>query len=308
MGFTKIFLNVLVMLVYMMFGFLLTKAGKAESEQAKSISGFLIYVCCPCMIFSSFFSMEKSDENIRQAGLFFVFCFLLLLLFFGILWLIFRKKYEDGRYRILTASALMGNVGFFGLPLVVSLFPDQPIVACYSTMYVTAMNIFVFTVGVWLITKDRKYISLKAAIFNPTVLSALVAIPIFLLQPKIPALVTDSVSLLGKMTTPLCMLILGMRLASMKFREIFSQPFVYFACAMKLIVFPLFAFLCVRWFPGLDETFRVTVCVLSAAPSASVLLSLAELHGCEQKLSANVLLLTTLFSLITMPLLMLLFA
>ena len=79
-------------------------------------------------------------------------------------------------HRILTVGAVLGNVGFFGLPLVTGLFPDQPIVACYSTMYITSMNFLVFTLGVFFITQKKQYVSLKAAILNPTTLAVAVAI------------------------------------------------------------------------------------------------------------------------------------
>ena len=71
---------------------------------------------------------------------------------------------------------------------------------------------------------------------------------------------------------------------------------------------PLVAYGIVLLIPGLDETFRDCMLILSAAPSAAVILSLAELHRCEQELSANVVLLTTLASIVTLPLLSLLIA
>lgn len=308
MASTIVFNNVLTMLLYMFSGFLLVKTKKVVTDHAKSISGFLVYVCGPCMIISAFQSMEYSLELFTSAMIFFAVTLLLQLLFFILLYIILNKRLKNpktARYRILAAGSTMGNVGFFGLPLVTSLFPDQPIVACYSTLYVTSMNLLVFTLGVYLITNDKKFISVKEAIFNPTFLATLVAVPMYLLQFHFPSAIGSAVSMLGKVSTPICMLVLGLRLASMEFKKTFTRPIIYVICVLKLIIFPLFAYGCVYFLPFADETFKICIFVLSAVPTASVVLSLAEVHECERKMSANVVTLTTLLSVITIPLMML---
>ena len=289
--FTVVFTNVLTMLLFLSFGFVLVKARKGESSHAKSFSGFLIYVCSPAMIISAFQSMDYSLDNLQKIGVFFLVTLTVQLLFFLALYALLRKKFDNAKYRILTAGALFGNVGFFGMPMVTALFPNESVVACYSTMFTTSMNFLVFTVGVFLITNDRRYISPKTALLNPTTLSVLAALPLYLLQIHFPAQLNNTVALLGKMTTPLCML--------------FTRSFAYVVCLLKLLVFPLFAFLCVFFLPFFDTTFKVSLLVLSAAPSAAVILSLSELHECEQELSANVTLLTTLLSIVTVPLILL---
>lgn len=305
MGYTTVFTNVLMMMFYLACGYAVVKARKGESSHAKSFSGLLVYVCGPAMILDSFQSMEYSPENSIKLVWFFLVSLAVQALFFILLWILFHKKYEDARYRILSAGAILGNVGFFGLPLVTALFPGESVVACYSITYIVSMNLLLFTVGVYLITLDRKYISIKAAIFNPTTLTMLVAVPLYLWQIHFPAQVGSMVALLGKMSTPICMVVLGMRLAAVKIKALFLRPFAYGVCALKLILFPLFAYLCVCFIPGLEDSFKICVFVLSAAPSASVILAQAELHECEQELSANVVLLTTLLSVVTLPLLFL---
>ena len=305
MGFWIVFLNVLVMLLFLSCGFFLVKAHKCEASHAKSFSGFLLYICNPAMVINAFQSMEYSSESIGRLVSFFIATLLIQLLFFGILYGIFHRKYADAKYRILTVGAIMGNVGFFGLPVVTALFPEEPIAACYSTMYIISMNLLVFTIGVFLITNDRKFISVRSALVNPTTVALLLALPLFLFHIQLPPFLGNAVALLGKMTTPICMVILGLRLSTISWKKLFTRPFVYAVCLLKLIVFPLFAYLCVCFLPGLDTTFKISLLVLSAAPSASVVLSLAELHECEQELCANVAVLTTLCSIITLPLLLL---
>ena len=305
MGFTVVFFNVLTMLLYLSCGFILVKARKSMAAHAKSFSGFLLYICNPAMVINAFQSMEYSPDSFKKLGCFFAVTLLIQLLFFGILYVILHRKYENAKYRLLTIGAFMGNVGFFGLPLVSALFPDHPIAACYSTMYIISMNLLIFTLGIFLITNNRRFISLKSALINPTTVALLIALPLFFLRIRLPEFPGNAIALLGKMTTPVCMLILGMRLSTLPLKSLFTKPFVYTVSLLKLVVFPLFAYACVLFVPGLDQTFKISLLVLSAAPSASMIVSLSELYECERELSANVSVLTTLLSVITLPLLML---
>ncbi len=293
--------NVAVLLAYMLLGFLLCKSKKAVVSHAKSMSGLLLFVLSPAMIINSFLQLEYSEENVVRIVKCFLVTLILQIAFFGVLFFILHKKYEDAKYRILTLGGVLGNVGFFGMPVISGLFPDDPIVLCYSSINVMSMNLIVFTIGVFLITNDKKYVSVRSAILNPTTLSIVAALPLFIFQVNLPDVVENSVGILAKSVTPICMFILGMRLSATKLKPLFTRPFVYGTCALKLIAFPVFAFLCVKWLPFLDDTLKTSVIVLAAAPSGAVIESLAELHECEQELSANVVLLTTILSIVTMP-------
>ena len=157
------------------------------------------------------------------------------------------------------------------------------------------------------LTGDKKYISLRAAFLNPTVLSVAAGLVLYILKAKtwLPALLQDGFRTIGAMSTPLCMLILGIRLATMDFRKLFTTPLVWLIAAGKLLVFPLFCYLLVLAFP-FDPVFRGSILILAATPCASILLNLAEIHHNGQELAANCALLTTLLSVATIPLLSLL--
>lgn len=293
------------MFLYLIPAFILVKIGKADDKHAKSLSAILIYACGPAMVISAFQSVEYSKNNLKMMGIFFLVSLVVQALIMIIIFLILKKKYDDSKYRILTISSAMGNVGFFGLPLVKALFPNDPIVTCYSSVYVMSMNLLAFTMGVYAITKNKKYMSIKSALLNPTTFAILFSLPLFIFEIKFPTLLFDSVNLLGKMTTPLCMFVLGMRLAKVDIKKLFLRPFVYISCLIKLVVFPLFAYCCIYFIKGLDYAFKGSLLVLSAAPSAAIILSLAELHSTEQELSANVVLLSTILCIITIPLVLL---
>ncbi|MBR5250797.1 MAG: AEC family transporter [Clostridia bacterium] len=317
--------NVLTMLAFMLCGYLLTILKKGNVSHAKTLSAVLIYICCPAMILSSWQSMKYTPQNALQTGLFFVVSLVIQLLFFAVMYLILKNKInpkkqtnangdanaqqtqsDDAKYRLLAMGSMIGNVGFFGLPLVSALFPNEPMVACFSCVYVVSMNLLVFTLGVFLLTGDKKHISLKSAILNPSTLAVLFALPFFFFKVTFPTAILTPIDLLGKMSTPLCMFILGMRLANANKKNLFTRPMVWLGCLLKLVVFPLFVYLLVTFLPFFDATFKASLLVLSATPSAVIILSLAEFHEREQELSANVILLSTLLSVITLPLIILL--
>lgn len=293
------------MLVYMSFGFVLCKAKKGVASHAKTLSALLVYILTPAMILKSFLATEFSLDSLKEIGIFFAATLVIQLLFFLILFLVLRKRYGEAKFRIFTVASVLGNVGFFGLPLITGIFPDEPIVACYSSVFVLSMNLLVFTMGIFMITNDRKYISIKSAILNPTTLSLVVALPLFVCGVDFPEIVDAPINILAGAVTPVCMIILGMRLSVTDLKMLFMRPFVYATCLMKLIVFPLFAYLLVCFIPFFDQIFKISILVLCATPSGAIITSLAELHECEQELSANVVLLTTVLSLVTLPVLLL---
>jgi len=303
------FFNVLLALMYMVPGYILCKTKKAVASHMSTVSAILIYICSPCMVVSSFMAMDYSLENLINMMLFFAVSFAVQLVFLLGAYLLLRKKFHINKYRMLAIGSVLGNCGFFGMPLIKALLPENPEVACYSSIYVISMNLLVFTAGVYCLTTDKKYISVKSAFMNPAFFSFIIAMPLYVTgaMGKLPSLVTDAVTLLGRMTTPVCMLILGIRLATMDFKKLFTNPFVYLVCVGKLIVFPLFAFAVVFFIP-LPHSFKASLMILAATPCASIILNLAEIHNKEQEMSANCILLSTLLCILTIPVLSLLIA
>lgn len=299
--------RVLITLCYVIPGYVLCKIKKASEQHLSTLSAVLIYFGSPCLIVSSFLSLEYSKQAFIKMCYFALTTFAVQAIFITILFFILKKKYSDAKYRILNIGCVLGNVGFFGLPIVKSLFPSDPIASCYSAVFVVTMNVIVFTMGIYCLTNDKKYMSLKRAIISPSNLGLVIGLPLFLLSSKftLSKEVIQAVGAVEKMTTPLCMVILGIRLASVPLKEIFLNPFTYLICFGKLIVFPLFCYLCVYFLP-FNAVFKACVVILAGTPCASIVLNLSEIHNGEKNLPANSILLSTFFCFITIPLLALL--
>ena len=307
-SFSVTFGNVLLMLLYLLPGFFLCRCRKVKPDHLSTPSVILLYVCGPGMFLNALIDLDVSPGLTARMGLFILFSLagetalmLLILLLLG------KNRRQEFGLRMLSIASVMGNVGFFGMPVVRALFPGAPEAAVYSCMFNVSLNIVAWTVGIFTLTGEKKYISLKAALINPSVLAAAGGFILYLLKSNtwLPELVHGGFRTLGAMSTPLCMLIFGIRLATMDPKKLFTTPLVWLISAGKLIVFPLFCWALTLPF-DLDPVFRGSILILAATPCASILLNLAEIHHNGQELAANCALLSTLLSVITIPLLSLL--
>ena len=171
-------------------------------------------------------------------------------------------------------------------------------------MFFMAMNILMWTLVSFIITRDRRYISLKKVFVNPSVIAMGVALVLFFGRIRITGQISDMVTTLSRMSTVLCMLILGMRLAVVPFKPIFTSKLQYMAVALKLFVFPLFALAVCSLLP-VERNFVLSIYIICCAPTGNLVLSFAEILGEGQDTAANVVLLSTLLSMITIPLMLL---
>jgi len=305
--FSVTFSNVLLMLLYLIPGFLLYKVKKVHTDHLSSMSVILLYVCGPGMFLNALIDPDASPSLPGKMGLFILFSLIGEIALMLLISLLLGKRRKEFGFRMLSIASVMGNVGFFGMPVVRVLFPGAPEAAVYSCMFNVSLNIVAWTVGVYTLTGEKKYISLRAALLNPSVIAAAVGFGLYLANAKtwLPELVQNGFKTLGAMSTPLCMLILGIRLAAMNPKKLFTTPIVWAACAGKLIVFPLFCWALTLPFP-LDPVFRASILMLAGTPCASILFNLSEIHHNGQEMAANCALLSTLCSIITIPLLSLL--
>lgn len=292
---------VLTMFAYAIPGFLLIKSKLIKPDQIKAFSVLLLYVCSPCLTLYSFQKIQFTTQNALNLGIFFLLSLGIQLLSLGIIFLIFKKKQQDVRYRVATIGAVFGNIGFMGVPLVEALLPNYPEAVAYSAIFVTSMNILSWTLGCAILTHDKKHAQLKKVFLNPTTLILLIALPLFFTNTVLPEKIAYPISLVGRMSTPVCMLILGMRFATVKLSELFLDTTVYLTSIIKLVLFPFLGFLLVYFLP-ISYAIKATLFLLCCCPTASMVLNYAEINKLGQKNAANAVLASTIFSMLTIPL------
>ena len=292
-----------ILLLYAVPGFILSKTKAVTTDNLPALSKILMYVCQPCLTLYTFNDVDFTPKLFKNLLLFLLVITIVQLIMIGAFFLIFRKKQADVRYRIYTIASTFGNCAFFGVPILEALLPNTDAVV-FTNMYFVSMSVLGWTVASAVITHDKKYISLKKIIFNPAIIIMAVALPLFILKIKLPGQLYNAVSIVGKMTTPLCMIIMGIRLGSMSFKRIFAGKMQYAIVAVKQMIFPLLALGAAYLIPW-EGYIRQTMFILACCPVASMILMFAELLGEGQEDASNMLLIGTMFSVVTMPVMLL---
>ena len=293
--------TVTMMFLYAIPAYLLVKAKIAKPQSISGLASILLYICTPSIIVHGFQSIEFSLEVIKRLGLFFLFSIMIHLFMFGIAWFAIRKKRDDIKYRIITIASACGNCGFFGIPLIKALLPDHPEAIVYASVFSISMNLIGFTLGCLAISNNPKYISFKRIFLNPAMIASYFAIPMFILGLRLPTTVLGTVEMFVTISTPICMFVLGMRLATVKLSSIFTSITPYISVFAKQILMPL-AVIAITVFLPCDPTMEKAMVILCSCPIASVVLNLSELIGSGQDKAANSVLLGTVFSILTIPL------
>ena len=264
-----------IMLAYAVPGYILIKVRAVKADSISAFSKLLMYVCQPFLTLYSFNRAEFTPELGVNLLIFFALVTALQLAFIGIMCLIFRKKRDDVRYRVASIASVLSNCSFLGVPILEALFPDWANAPAYSMVFFFSMSLLGWTLVSAVYTLDRRYISVKKALLNPATISLVIALPFFLTGFKISAengwflgQLENMITVLARMTTPLCMLIMGMRLATVPVKSIFTEPLAYLCIAIKQIVFPLVT-LGLLTLMGLDEELQWCMYVMCACPIAS---------------------------------------
>ena len=294
---------VATMLLYAVPAYALGKAKIAKSEHLPVLAVVLLYICTPAIVINSFQKLTFSPDSVSGLVIYLLLSFALQALMMGGAWLIIRKSPQK-RHRIAAIATSLGNCGFFGIPLLKALLPDNPEAVIYSALFSIAMNTIAFTFGSLLISGDKKYVKVKKIFLNPATISVAVALVIFIFSIPIEPNISSMIGVTGRMATPLSMLIMGMRLGTMKIRSLFTDIRVYATIAVTMIVMPLIAFACVFFLP-LPSGLKMTFYIVTACPAASVVLNFSELVGEGQKEAASIVLMSTMMSVVTMPVMML---
>lgn len=285
-------------------GFFLTKANVLKEEHIKGFAVFLLYVCSPALSIYSFQQAECNMEILINIGILLLVTTFMQVLIMGIGFLINIKTYKiDGASRVATVAAAFGNVGFFGVPILQALLPDHPEAMVYSAVMSVMINLIGWTLGMFMMSGDRKHVSVKNFLINPTTLCLLIALPLFFTNTSLPKPVMNFVEFFSKMSTPTAMTVLGMRLAFVKFRDLMDYRQVV-AIFLKLIALPLITFGIMYALP-VDETLKISTYILSCMPPAAITLNFAELSNTSPKTAANIVVVGSLLVAITLPVLLL---
>ncbi len=296
-----LFVNIMVMLLYSLPGFVLVKRKMLKPDAISGFNILLLYVTQPCL---SYYALTKVpfEKQIFVNMLYTFGVSLGIMLAIIAVFHLFTKKQQKSNVslRISNIAIAFGNCTFMGIPLLEALLPHYPEAAMYSIVFFISMSIIGWTVASYIITCDKKYISIKKIFINPAIIGLVASLPFFLTGVPLPDTFHNAVILLGKMSTPICMLILGMRLATLSFKPIFTDKSKYMSMCVRQLLGPMLYILICFILP-IEPDLKFTIVICGATPTAAAVLNFAELLGEGQEYAAGSIVLSTISALITMP-------
>ena len=318
----KVLLIMAVLFVFAVPGFVLRKTKLVSSESLSSISNILLCFAQPMLIIKAFAvdPVAPTGETLLNFlwVLLFSFAALFLTFFASKLVFLYKKGEEERRKRdILVFVGTFSNCAFVGIPFVDMFTGGDSEAMMYLTVFNVAFNILIWTLGAYLITQDKKQISLKKALLNPCTVGAVVGFVLFLV-PEINIFNMDAVAELqqivtyaGNMTAPLSMLVVGVRMAELTPKQLFGDKDIYIAALVRLVLSAALTYLLILPFKlagvfANDPYVLLAPVIAMAMPPAATVVAFAEKHDGEKTLAAAAYATGTILAVITLPVAMLL--
>lgn len=297
--------QVLILFFIMLIGFYAKKRDILNESVSRKLSELLLKITNPLLVISAFLQISYTEELLNQVLIVFLFA-IAAHAASALLGQVLFFRYKEDTKRILKFSAIYTNCGFMGFPILDSLFGKVGVL--FGSVYVAAFNIFLWTHGVMLFRNHKKLDgeTLKKALLNPGILSVVVGLALFLFSIKLPYPATKTIEMVGSLTVPLSMLIIGTNLASCDFRKLLHGLELHYITAVRLIFIPVltYAVLSLLGFSGL----LLAVCTLLVAmPVAATTTIFAGMYDGDALLASQIVAFSTLLSMVTIPLLILLF-
>lgn len=329
----RVILSQLIMLFAMMLmGYGIWKKHWLDEDSYQKLSKIVVNIFNPLLVVYGV--MGKSSEGnqallLRNLGLVVGYYAVLWALGFVILWILRPRQSERPLYRLMT---MFPNVGFMGIPVITSILGNDAMI--YIVFYMLGFNLLVYTYGIILSRKsgemyyleksvdfnEKSELSQRAAgasqrtvgngkagfqwkrILNSGVIASVGAIMIFLFQIPVPDMVAGFCDYVGNATIPLSMMLIGVSIAKVNLKVIFSSARIYVFTAVRNVLFPIVIITLVKIFFSVDPLLLGVFGLELSMPVGSIVTLVAKENGADESCCTNGIVLTTLLSLVTIPL------
>lgn len=300
MKFVVKMLNLQVMLfILMAVGMLVKKAGIMTSENRKSFSNLLINVILPCNIISSFMGgIEISPAFLKNCVLAVVLSAVIQIFVTYFNKLLFRKA-ATARKNVMSYGMICSNSSFIGLPVAEELYGSLGVL--YTSIFQIPVRFTMWTAGLALFTDVDRKAAFKKLMKHPCIIAIFIGFVLMILPFSLPEFLNDTIYSVSKCTTPVSMFVIGAILADADIKTMFSKEVLYFTF-WRLLGLPLLIWIVLLPF-HLDKLL-VSICVImSGMPAGSTTSILADQYGGDAMFASQMTFVSTLLSIITIPVL-----
>ena len=294
------------MLLPVALGFTAAKIGILNEKFSRELSRFLLNVLLPFHIFSAVCSVDRTQSSLKEIGTVALISLAAHALAAAVAFLTsVRKKGRDVK-GIVRSCTIFRNMGFFGIPLLSDVFGAKG--AFWAAINVVVYNVLFWTFGVFIFSRaggNTKF-EAKKVLLNPGIITCVIGLAVFFSGFHIYQPVMDAVNVIGDACTPISMILIGGILARLSFKELVSSLPVYHTALISLAVTPVVCMLVFRAV-GLSAEYVALGTLIIALPSASNNVAIAERDGVNPKLTAEIVGVTVVLTLVTVPLISFLF-
>ncbi len=292
--------QIIALFLMVILGFLLVKIHLLKVDDSDVLSKLVVFVFSPCVLIQSFTHTHFSISTLSG----------LLLAIFGaaivhVIYIALSKLGEQflGLNNIEKASLIYSNAGNLIIPLVSATLGDKWVF--YSCAYIIVSTFLFWSHGKSVICEETK-IELKKVITNPNILAIILGLIFFLTGFRLPSILDSCTASLGNMIGPASMLVIGMVIAEMDLKRIFTNRRAYMVCFGRLVLYPLITIL-VFCFSGIltlhEQASHILLVTLLAAsaPCAANVTQIAQIYHKDAVYASSINVITVVFCMITMP-------
>lgn len=325
--------QMIILFLLMMVGFGLKKGKLITASGEKTLSAVVVNAANPAMVLAASINKENTIQGmelLRTFGLILIVYVILI----GLAWVLTRVLRvpigQRGTYQNMT---VFSNIGFMGFPLVSAMFGSEAML--YASLFVIPYNALIYTYAYVMMDRDRadlrkvqaapsdrtsddeaagvtdettaEAVSAQSSalttirkIFNIGVIASILTIIIYLTRVPVPKFIESTVSHLSNLTAPLSMIVIGSSMADMKFKEMFTDVRLLIYSGLKLLLIPIVGVLLIR-LTGADPLFVGVCMIMLGTPVGAMTAMIAQTHGSNAELASRGVALTTVLSVITLP-------
>lgn len=291
--------EIIKLFVIMFMGYVVVKAGLMKSSESKSVSVIMVYLVIPCVILNAF--QVEYTPDVQKGLLLACAAAVAVHILFLLLTAILKKPLHLDV--IERATIIYSNAGILVIPLVQELLGQDYVI--YSSAYIAVQLILIWTHCKNMLCEEDK-LEWKKVLLNVNIISIIAGVVLFIFRIQLPSGAQDVLNMMNNMIGPLGMLLAGMVIAEVPLRTVFTRKRSYLSAALRLLVYPVFVLglmKIIQTFTAIHDSKQIllTVYLASITPACATVTSMAQLYDKDAAYSSSLYVLTTLLSIVTMP-------
>ena len=286
-----------VLFIYMAVGFYCRKRGIFNDVARDKLTDFVVFITLPCMIFESF-NMEFSLAALKQGAVALIIAVVMACVAL-VLGKVLYNRFPYEEKSILQYGTLVSNSGFAGLPVVSGAYGDEGLFL--GSLFIIPTRILMWSAGISLFTKADAKQAVKKVMLNPGIIAVEIGLVRMFLQLPLPHFVDSAVDNLGACTSPMAMALVGAILADVPLKTVFD-PKSFYLVAVRQFLLPGICLVGLRLL-GMDPLTTGVSVVITGMPIGSTTAILAQKYGADAQFASKCVFISTLTSLVTVPIL-----